>query len=274
MKRLFLIPFLYFLYLTTTNAAMPKPQDCSAQEDEIVRQFLGIDEKGFADRVLDSACKMNPHKIFPNQSDEILVAYGILDKGWTTANYQSNDNDTPYWTYFVGRIVNNQLTQTWQTESAIDAAIDVSPNSFWIDTARYQLKENEIAFGVRFHSSARGASSPDRGSDNDLTLFVNEGNMLKPIFNYPMQVFEVIEGAIGSFDGVVVDNAVLTVHIDKKATQGYQDLLLKAHLTRLGNGRFGDKESQSKDQVRLKFDGKRYRPVTEKWWAWSGGSGL
>lgn len=267
MKKLilFLMPL---LCLDVVNAAEPKLQDCYAQQDEIVRMFLGIEKKEFADRLLDSACKMNPHKIFPNQPDEILVAYGILDKGWTTANYQSNDNDTPYWTYFVGRIVNNQLTQTWQTESAIDAAIDVSPNSFWIDTARYQLNDKEIAFGVRFNSSARGASSPDRGSNNDLALFIGKGNQLQSVLNVPMESFEVIEGAIGSFDGVVVDKAVLTVHIDKKATQGYQDLLLKAHITRLGNGRFGDKESQSKDQVRLKFDGKQYRPVTEKWWAW------
>lgn len=258
---LFLISF---LCLSLANAVEPKPQNCSVRQDEIVRQFLGIEEKAFAERVLDSACKMNPHKIFPNQPDEILVAYGILDKGWTTANYQSNDNDTPYWTYFVGKIVNNELTQTWQSASAIDAVIDVSEGSFWIDTARYQLNDKEIAFGVRFNSSARGASSPDRGSNNALALFIGKGNQLQSVLNVPMESFEVIEGAIGN--EAVVDYAKLTLHIDKKMTNGYQDLILKANVTRMGKS--DEPETLPKDQVRLKFNGKIYSPVEEKWWAW------
>ncbi|WP_271106021.1 hypothetical protein [Pseudomonas tohonis] len=77
-----------------------------------------------------------------------------------------------------------------------DAATEVSGDSLWLDTARYHLAPGVRAFGLVFDSTARGASCPDGGSDEELTLFAPAGKALRPVLKAYLSEWTTIKGTL------------------------------------------------------------------------------
>lgn len=139
-----------------------------------------------------------------------------------------------------------------------DAATAVG--GYRIDTARYLLSPTIRAFGVVFTSDARGASCPDANAGNELTLWVREGDSLRPVFGTNLYGWIALDdhscgsGMVGSHE-----SADMTIAVEKTASHGFADLSITAHTTRTESKADGfvDDGKRIKRTV-VKYDGKSY----------------
>ncbi len=149
-----------------------------------------------------------------------------------------------------------------QTTVEEDAVTHVGESSYRIDTAPYRLAPGARAFGVVFHSDARGASCPDARADNELTLWVRDQQSLRPVLGTNLDGWNSVEGtACGARSGAArSESAHMTIALESTRTHGFTDLSLTARITsavRTATGDFVDGPSRTRRMV-LKFDGTSY----------------
>lgn len=114
-----------------------------------------------------------------------------------------------------------------------DAATAVGEHAYRLDTARYDLADGVRAFGVVFTSSAEGASCPDGGANEQLTLYVREGARLRPVLSTYLDGWETIRGDIcGSVDERVIDLFHTVLQIEPTRQHGWADITLSTRVER------------------------------------------
>ncbi|BCG24633.1 hypothetical protein TUM18999_28240 [Pseudomonas tohonis] len=137
-----------------------------------------------------------------------------------------------------------------------DAATEVSGGSLWLDTARYHLAPGVRAFGLVFDSTARGASCPDGGSDEELTLFAPDGKALRPVLKAYLSEWTTIKGTLCVNDpDFMTESAKVTLDLARTSSNGFADLVLAAKVT--GDSAAGEKYLRTVRKT-LKYDGKQY----------------
>ncbi|GJN52008.1 hypothetical protein [Pseudomonas tohonis] len=137
-----------------------------------------------------------------------------------------------------------------------DAATEVSGDSLWLDTARYHLAPGVRAFGLVFDSTARGASCPDGGSDEELTLFAPDGKALRPVLKAYLSEWTTIKGTLCVNDpDFMTESAKVTLDLARTSSNGFADLVLAAKVT--GDSAAGEKYLRTVRKT-LKYDGKQY----------------
>ena len=137
-----------------------------------------------------------------------------------------------------------------------DAATEVSGGSLWLDTARYHLAPGVRAFGLVFDSTARGASCPDGGSDEELTLFALDGKALRPVLKAYLSEWTTIKGTLCVNDpDFMTESAKVTLDLARTSSNGFADLVLAAKVT--GDSAAGEKYLRTVRKT-LKYDGKQY----------------
>ena len=92
-----------------------------------------------------------------------------------------------------------------------------------IDTLGYRLNDHKVMFGVR--AQCTGSSAVNPGGDTSLRLFVQQGDVLLPIFSYTMKEYN------GVNDGGANGNSELEEHetdlvVTKQANNGFYDFAL------------------------------------------------
>lgn len=114
-----------------------------------------------------------------------------------------------------------------------DATTAVQEGAYRLDTARYDLADGMRAFGVVFHSSARGASCPEGGFDDQLTLFVREGTRLRPVLSTYLDAWRVVSGSVcGSARDAVIDTGHTVLRIEPTRQHGWADITLTTRVQR------------------------------------------
>lgn len=256
-----------FLFVITTNAfATDKEQKCDDDTLHIVAKHLGLDEMQID--FVSQACKTAPIN-----KNVMLVALAIdvhapsrpdLGGGKTYTEVVAKVNHTK-----------QKVISIFKQEVGTDATTDFNESSLTLDTARYQLNVNTKAFGVRYVSSAIGASCADGYHSSQLTLYIDNGNKLLPILVRDMYVAEALKGCLGmATKDDLARSANLGLSILKTKTKGYSDLLLTATIE---DERFVENSNfkQLKDSLRLVFDGNYYILEKKKcypWWVSENGS--
>lgn len=145
--------------------------------------------------------------------------------------------------------------------STIEEDAGTAVGSYRVDTAPYLLSKDVRAFGVVFHSDARGASCPDANVENELTLWIREGDRLRAVFGANLDGWIDIDQTSCMIDATSgrTETAHMTVAMEKTASHGFADIAITAHVTR----------SQWKDHQEaapvkrtsrkvLKYDGRSY----------------
>jgi hypothetical protein len=128
-----------------------------------------------------------------------------------------------------------------------------------VDTARYRLAPDVRAFGLRSKFSHNSSAIPYEKTD--LTLYVREGNKLRPVLD-GLVVYknngEWLENCVG--EGLQIRR---TVEIGPVSHNGYSDLIVTSSGTAMKTVKAG-KECVSQDsplkktQITLTYDGKQY----------------
>lgn len=198
---------------------------------------------------VSAACKPWPH-----DPRLLLSAYAF-----------GNDEDDKTLVVALVDAATRRVVSSYQAVAAEDASVHFGGNSLRIDAAPYQLAPGVRAFGIRFASDARGASCPDGIWTDELTLFVADGQALRPVLRgVPMTRSEARKGMFCSGAGeLVFDEARLTVGMAPSTSHGYADLVLSARITRQG----GDRQGRvTTERQTLRYDGQAYRTTAQPWW--------
>lgn len=159
----------------------------------------------------------------------------------------------------VGQLETATGTLRSRFDSAIgeDAMTQLDYQGLWLDTARYWLTPDVRAFGVVVHSSARGASCPDGGANDELTLYVAQGQQLRDVFRTYLNQWTTLEGtSCVSGSRFISERSRITLDVAKQRRQGFADLLLTAIVQRDENGDAIGAPRRVKRTVH--YDGQRY----------------
>ena len=143
-----------------------------------------------------------------------------------------------------------------------DAQLELSEGGLRLDTARYDLAPGQRAFGVVVTSSARGPSCPDRGFEDELMLFLREGDALRPVLTTYLASWSFEEGSPCSHDApLVTDSAQTTLHIGKVRHHGLADITLQSAVERELRDANGESRSGGKRVAKrtLQYDGNTYQ---------------
>lgn len=140
-----------------------------------------------------------------------------------------------------------------------DAGSEVTHRSLRLDTAPYTLSNTTRAFGLRL-STFRDRCTYDGGSDDELTLFVVDAQVIRPVLTETMSHWRYDSGNRCGGEEAPRTDASITVSVEKTMSHGFADLRLTATRT------------DRKKPVRaiVTYDGQRYdlTPWRSAWGPW------
>jgi hypothetical protein len=252
--------------LCGTAAAHAESNGCGIDPEAIVKQAYpearptdkGTYTLGGATITLPTADSINgdPHalicKNWPAHPELTLVAVPLM----TSIAEGENDGDLEL---LVFDSANHSVQQRLKFQGRMsDDAVQI--RSVVLDTARYQLAPDRMAFGVRI--TREGSSHANPFEEVDLWLYVIDHGQLKPVLD------GIVTGDSGgewdtSCAGTFND-ARRTLSVDPAIHNGYADIVVteKASSSTAAVGKDGqcnEKNAPSKKQsYRLSYDGKTY----------------
>jgi hypothetical protein len=235
-----------------------EPQPCDASTLAVVGKFLGrqdilpwTEDNQQGSAVIGAACKP-----WPDDAHLAVVAVAYWPNG--SAPPEGTDATDAL---LVGMVdtSSGKLLHSYQTTIEEDAMTVLAENSLWIDTARYLLAPEVRAFGVVISSADRGPSCPDSGYEHELTLFVPDGEKLRPVFDTYLSLWQAI-GNDPKCPPVNSESATLTIGIGKGSSHGFADLVVTAQRqVDRSNDDGSDEKVQSKTvRKTVQYDGHTY----------------
>lgn len=192
-------------------------------------------------------------KPWPDDPAQTVIAMAYLDPGDTAVEGERH----PHLLLAKADSRSGRLLERYDSDFEEDASVAVGSDSLWLDTARYRLSPTVRAFGVVFHSVARGASCPEAGFDNLLTLVVPAGEgKLRPVLNTYLDQWRTLKGSVCSAEpGFEQEVSHLTLELGRGRSNGFADLVITS--------RVSDGETENGKPLRtvkrtLRYDGERY----------------
>lgn len=239
--------------LLLASAAQAQSGDaCDARTATAVAKSAGIALKSH-DGIAASACKPWPH-----DRGKLLSAFA----------FASGTEDEKRLVVAIVDAASGRVASSYESTVIEDAAVQFGPGSLRIDTARYQLAETARAFGVRFNSAARGASCADGTWSDELTLFIRDGDTLRPVLEgLAMTRSEARQGCFGNgAQELVYDEAKLSLSLAGTRSHGLADLVVNARISRQGNDGATKAKPRSERYI-LRYDGSTYGGSAQRpWW--------
>lgn len=268
--------FLFILTMLNSSVIRAGEQNCGEAALSVVGKHLKLkdfylyDYKTGKGLIVSAACKLTPQ----NKNIELVaIAYSSEDSSALGKDAKVDPDFLPEKSLIVAMVdsATKQVISSYQSIIVEDAAVTVGGDSLLLDTAPYQLAPNVRAFGLRFNNASIGPSCAQGWQSDELQLFVRAGANLKPIFAIPMENAELLKGdCLNDMGGekTILEEAKLTVKVQKTVTNGYVDLMLNAAITTDGTDLNAKKIKSRVEQQLLKFDGKKYIVNSKKtpWW--------
>lgn len=196
--------------------------------------------------LVSGACKR-----WPNDNGKIIAAFAF-------------DAGVEYEKQLIVALVDTTKTQiisSYNSTMEEDAATEVNSYSLKLDTARYILSKRTRAFGLRTNIS-KDRCTYDGGSGDELTLFVVDGERIRPVLGLTMSQWEYGRGNRCSGGREVSrKEANLFISIEPTASNGFADLLITAK----GN------DGKAPLRVKITYDGTHYeldswQKAFNQWW--------
>jgi hypothetical protein len=258
-------PLAACLFLAALPAARAaEPQRCETRALQIMGRYLGV--AGFASRTETAALRADACKRAPWPPGLLLVATAHdpapADANATEPSYRK--------TLTVAMVddVHARVVSLFQQDIEEDAVMEIGTSSLALDTARWQLRDDARAFGLRLNSVARGASCGEADWNDQLTLYLPEGARLRPVLSMPMFYERALSGCLGSAsDHSVVEAATLTATIAATRTNGYADILVRAAIETTRSDDQAPAVKPRTETYLVHYDGTHYVfGATPPWW--------
>jgi hypothetical protein len=155
---------------------------------------------------------------------------------------------------------NNRVIASYKGVIPEDAATEVLGNSLRLDTARYTLSKNTRAFGLRL-STFRDRCTYEGGFDDELTLFVVDGQTIRPVLTETMSHWRYGDGNRCGGEDVRRTDANILISVEPTISNGFADLRLTAIRS--------DKKKPVSAVVKYngeRYDLKQWSTVFSAWW--------
>ena len=222
---------------------------------------------GFSDFTADNEARVSSAacRAAPDQPGMLLAAFAY---GRQPVGQPVREDEAKELAVLVIDRARGQVVASVRQPAEEDAMTAFGPGSLAIDTARYLLAPGVRAFGLRFRSTARGASCADNGFGDLLTLFVPQGHALRPVLQLNLSTQRALSGCIGSaVPHAVLESAALTIALAPTRSRGYADLVVRARIeTSIADEDKPVPKPRTETRM-LRYDGQHY-PVREgeAWW--------
>ncbi|MFA8395220.1 multidrug ABC transporter ATPase [Burkholderia ubonensis] len=230
-------------------------QPCGDDTIAAVARWAGIADSSIVARATNGLVVASACKVMPNAPGTTIAAaaFDSLPK--------SKNPDDSNKLQVVALVESGKVVAAERSIIEEDAATEVGPDSYRIDTAPYRLSPDVRAFGVVFTSSARGASCPDADAGHELTLWIREGNRIRSVFGTNLYGWVSVEGtACGPGIGDArSESAHLTIAVEKTSSHGFADLSLTARITKTQrkDNAYSDTGKRTARTI-VRYDGKSY----------------
>ncbi|KVH29924.1 hypothetical protein [Burkholderia cepacia] len=252
MKNLLTVKILHFAPLLALIAApvvhAADNQPCDDGTVTAVARWAGITSARIATRDADRLVVAAACKVMPNAPETTIaaVAFDSLPK--------SRNPDESSKLQVVALVEGGKVVAAERSVVEEDAVTAVDPNSYRIDTAPYRLSPDVRAFGVVFTSSAYVPHCAEAYAENELTLWVREGNRIRPVFGTNLDGWILVKGSpcgpeIGD---TLTETAHMTIAVEKTSNHGFADLSITA--------RVDPPHNKNKRLIRttVRYDGRSY----------------
>lgn len=207
--------FAFHLLLSLAVSAVPRVSlggengRCQEETLHILENLIG---SGAIAEVVDHSCKRSP------SNGNLIAAVAYKPQG-----YEEFDN-LPF---LVALFENNaQPIATYSGKIVVDATVNVQEGSLEIDTGRYNLGPGIRAIGLRIHAT-RTPKCAEATTDDELTLFIQEGNKLRPVFGPTPTYYSVARDGAFCTEGVIVDDWKMLLSITDRQFNGLRDIFGK-----------------------------------------------
>lgn len=172
--------------------------------------------------------------MYPSIENGGLLVAGIC-KPWPTNKSRTiaafaYDGGTEYEKQLVLAVVerpSNRVIASYKGVIPEDAATEVSSYSLKLDTARYALSKTTRAFGLRL-STFRDRCSYEGGFDDELTLFVVDGQTIRPVLTETMSQWSYGSGNRCGGEDVPRTDTNIVISVEPTESNGFADLRLTA----------------------------------------------
>jgi len=224
------------------------PQICSDEAIAAVAQWAEIpgERETIMERVGASACKRMPNA---PQTTIAVVAFEMPPSG----KHDYGDIKFRDWLQAITLIENGKVVAGNRSTIEEDSAISIGSGSYRIDTAPYRLAPATRAFGVVFNSDAPTPGAADASYQDELTLWIREGNGLRSVFfTYLYGITSLGPGGLREQEAHFAE-ARTTIAVEKTSQNGFADLSITTRTTRT--------DSRKGEIARwiVRYDGKSYR---------------
>ena len=214
-----------------------------------IDEFFPMQDGG---NVISAACRTWPYKT------SLLLSAFAYDEG---VEYEKS---------LIVAVIDQKakrVISSYRSAIGEDAVTEVGGDSLKLDTARYQLTNDVRAFGLIFNSSARGANCGDGYWNNELTLFVPEKKTLRPVLRLNLYQQRWLKGCPAATSQALWEDAMITVSMADKSTNGFHDIVVTANITVIAEGVPTGNHKDRIERHTLHYDGKTYQKgKTVPWW--------
>lgn len=248
---------LLMCFISSTAFAEPGKDECGPDVYQAVQRYLKIDE--FAPRQDDGNVISAVCRIWPYNPQQLIAAFA----------YDEGVESEKQLLVLLLDEKTKRVISSFQEAIGEDATIEVDEYSLKLDTARYQLREGQRAFGVIFKSSAHGANCGQGYWGNELTLFVPEGKNLRPLATLNLYYQRWLEGCPANWSQPNLwEDAELTISMGKTRSNGLFDLILTAKITVNSINEASTRDLKNRiEHHTLRYDGKVYQKGdAPPWW--------
>lgn len=255
-KKMSSAVFVVLLLLFNSALAETTEEKCSADYYDVVKSYIKIKTLvpvSQGGNVISETCKTWPY------NNALVLSAFAYDEG---VEYEKK---------LIVAVIDTKTMRVISAYRSVireDAVTEVGTNSLRLDTAKYQLAKDVRAFGLRFISSAIGASCGEARWNDELTLFVPSGRKLLPVLSMNMYQQKSIQGCLSTFSpDAIWEDAVLSVGIENTNTKGFNDLMVTAKITVGSNGAPIEKIKNRVERHVLRYNGKYYEKESGfPWW--------
>lgn len=242
--------------LSGSVLAQQAEDKCAADDLKIVARDLKLPElspRADEGNVIAAACRTWPYR------SNLLLAALAYDEG---VEYEKK---------LIVAVIDEKtrrVVSSLRSTIGEDAVTEVGEYSLRLDTARYQLADGVRAFGVRFNSSARGASCGEAYWGDELTLYVPEGSNLRPVVTMNLSQQHWLKGCPAATSSALWEDAALAVGMARASTNGFHDLEVTAKISVSVEGDAAAGELKDRiERHTLHYDGKTYQKgKAVPWW--------
>jgi hypothetical protein len=192
-------------------------------DDKIVASLKASWQIGPEGSVRAASCKL-----WPDDSSKMLVALA-----YAPPNYPAvTGHQLPLYLAIVN-LESLNVFSSYKGSIEEDAVTLVNEGSLAFDTARYFLAKNVRAFGLRVSANVQPNLS-EGGSDDVLSLYVIEGEQIRPVLHdLPMQHWTYEGGVYGGETNYTTKKTVFSLSVAPTMSHGCFDLLVGGKTTGL-----------------------------------------